>query len=87
MESDFDAQCRHVAHYITKKIETVCKTIVLSDDTSKKYRFKVKGKLTKSKRDEISWWVYELCLVNIRWRDANTVEVDLQEALEVIPSW
>jgi hypothetical protein len=25
--------------------------------------------------------------VNIRWRDANTVEVDLQEVMEVIPSW
>ena len=87
MESEFDTRCTYVAHYIAKKIERVCNTTVLSNDKSKKYRFKVDGKFTKSKRDEISWLVFELCHVSIRWGDSNTVEADLEEVMDVIPSW
>ena len=87
MESDFDTRCTYVAHYITKEIERVCKTTVLTNDKPKKYRFKVDEKFTRPERDKISWWVFELCRVSVRWRDSNTVEVDLQEVMEVIPSW
>ena len=87
MKSDFDVQCRRVVGNIVREIDRVCRTTVLSSEKSKKYRFKVDGKFTRPERDEISWWVFESCRVNIRWRDANTVEVDLQEVMEVIPSW
>lgn len=51
MEADFDVQCRCVVGDIVRQIDRVCRNTVLSSEKSKKRRFKVYRKFTKTERE------------------------------------